>query len=210
MFQLIKGSRIPDISGLKEEYQIVDGELIANVSAENIEKVFGSFLGKMREDEPLFLFIEVPCREEEELKMNPEQTGTKLTVKAFHKNIYYLDGYCREDMVDLLNSGVGELLINDGLVSFGFGSLESHIELGKYRYNVLRGYLQGQDQVFFTEIFDELDIPCGSEIVTAWQLISEDSPGECCSYEFEGKDVYTLIDQLKEIGLYLWEIREEE
>ena len=58
MFQLVKGAFIPDISGLREEYE-VDGDTVhANVSAEKISKVFESFLNEMREDEPLFLFIE--------------------------------------------------------------------------------------------------------------------------------------------------------
>ena len=210
MFQLIKGASIPDISGLKEEYQIDANKLHANVSAENIPIVFESFLSKMNENEPLFLFIEVPCSEEDELRMNPPQSGQERTIKKYHRDVYYLDGYNREGMLMFLHSGVGELLINDGLVFFGFGSMDSHIELGKYKYNVLMGYLHGQETNFLTDIFDELHIPCEKNIVTAWQLLSDENPGTSQKYVFDGKDIYVLVDQMKELGLYKAETREED
>lgn len=209
MFQLIKGASIKDISGLREEYHVVDNMLCANVSAENILKVLDAFLNKMEEDEPLFLFIEAPCNEEDELKLNSPQSDSENAAIVFHKDVYYLDGYYREDMRILLHSGAGEVLINDGGVCFGFGSLNSNTELGKYKYNVLKGFVHGQDTDFLTDIFDELSIPRVSEIVTAWSLFSEDNFGESRRYEFEGKDIYTLIEQMEELGLYKAETREE-
>lgn len=210
MFQLIKGANIPDTAGLKEEYQINDNVLYANVSAENIQKVFEKFLGKMQEDEPLFLFIETPCSENDEQKLNNSPQGKEHSIEKFHRDVFYLDGYCREQMLMILQSGAGDLLINDGLVCFGFGSMASHIELGKYKYNVLTGYLNGNDADWLTAIFDDLGITCVSEIITAWQLISKDNPGESRRYEYKGKDIFTLIDQLKELGLYKAETRDED
>lgn len=210
MFQMIKGASIPDVSKLREEYQVDEDTLSANVSAENILRVFETFLNRMREDEPLFLFIEVPCREDDELKLNPPQSEKEYVFKATHKDVYYLDGYDRETMLGFLNSGIGELLINDGLVGFGFGSMESDVELGKYKYNVLTGYLNGQDSSCLSEIFDELNIPRVPEIVTAWKQFSEATPGESRRYEFDGKSIYDLIEQLKELGLYKAETREED
>lgn len=207
MFQLVKGAFIPDISGLREEYE-VDGDTVhANVSAEKISKVFESFLNEMREDEPLFLFIEVPCCEEDELKLNSVQSEREKVIEKYHRDVYYLDGYDREGMLSFLNSGAGELLINDGFVCFGFGSLESNIELGKYEYNKLTGFQWGQSDM--THILDNLNIPRVDEIVTAFQLVSVDNPGRRCKYEFNGKDIYVLIEQLKDLGLYKAETREE-
>ncbi len=209
MFQLIKGAFIEDISGLREEYED-DGDTVrANVSAENISKVFESFLNNMREDEPLFLFIEVPCSEEDELKLNPVQTGQENVIEKYHRDVYYLDGYYRENMLLFLNSGVGELLINDGFVYFGFGSMESNVELGKYEYNKLTGFQWGQDKRNLTRIFDELSISRVDKIVPALQLVYEDNPGRCSRYWVNDKDIYILIDQLKELGLYKAETREE-
>ena len=210
MFQLIKGAHIPDISGLKEEYRIDGDTLQANVSAENINKVFESFLGSMREDEPLFMFVEAPCSDDDERKFNNIEPGQENVISAFHRDVYYLDGYDRECMLTLLQSAVGELLINDGLVYFGFGSLDSHIELGKYKYNVLTGYLNGHDPERLAVIFDNLGIHRVSDIVTAWQLISKDNPGESKIYEFDGKDIFTLVEQMQELGLYKAETRDED
>ncbi len=204
MFQLIKGAHIADISGLEEGYQLCDnGKLTANVSAEKIIKVFESFISKMDEDEALFLYIEAPCSEDEEKELNSND------ISKLHRNVYYLDGINRESALDLLHSGVGELLINDGLALFGIGSLITNIEIGKCKYNMLIGFLQEADEKCFTDIFKENDIPRLATIKTAWDLISEKNPGECSSYEFGGKDIYVLIEQLQELGLYKAETREE-
>ena len=209
MFQLIKGASISDITGLKEEYQITENQLRANVSAEKILIVFDSFLSKMREDEPLFLFIETPCSEDDEIMLNDLCSGNDNAIEKYHKDVYYLDGFYREHMLTLLHSGAGELLINDGLTNFGIGSFDSNIELGKYKYNVFIGYLHGQDAGVLTDIFDELGIPRVSEIVTAWELISEDNPGECRKYECYNKDIFVLVNQMKDLGLYKAETRED-
>ena len=212
MFQMIKGASIPDASKLREEYQVDEDTLSANVSAENIPRVFETFLNRMREDEPLFMFIEVPLKRDEELELNPqaEKEIREGKIEYLHKAVYYLDGFDRETMLGFLDSGIGELLINDGLVCFGFGSLDSNIELGKYKYNVLKGYFNGQDAICLTEIFDEFNIPCVPEIVTAWQLFTDERPGVCRKIEFDGRTVYDLIDQLKELGLYKAETRESD
>ena len=56
MFQLIKGVSIPDISGLKEEYQIYENWVYASISAENIPIILMSFLNKMKEEPILRLY----------------------------------------------------------------------------------------------------------------------------------------------------------
>ena len=208
-FQLIKGASISDYSELREAYQIHGNRLDSNISAENIPRIFEAFLDQMREDEPLYLFIEAPCREDDEWKLNSPQSVIKHSIEKFHRDVYYLDGYNREAMLMFLHSGVGELLINDGFVYFGFGSLDSHIELGKYKYNVLTGYLHGQAEHCLSDVFDKLCIPRVSKLITAWQFFSDDNPGICRKYEFEGKDIYALIDQMKELGMYKAETREE-
>lgn len=209
MFRLIAGATIKDTSGLKEEYQVGENKLRANISAEKIPQIFVSFLKKMKKDEPLFLFIEAPCKKEDEMRINSSQTENDGYIEKYHRDVYYLDGWDRENMLELFQSGVGELLVNDGLVWFGIGSLESHVELGKYDYNVLTGYLYGAEEKFLTDIFDDFGIPRVPEIETAWDFISDDNPGMRRKIEYNGKGIYTLIDQLKELGLYKAETREE-
>lgn len=209
MFQMIKGASISDASALREEYNVSGHQLTANVSAEHILPVFEAFLRQMREDEPLYLFIEVPCKLPEEQKLNEPAQIENQTVEKFHRDVYYLDGYDQEQMLLFLHSGVGELLIHDGLTYFGFGSLESQTELGKYKYNVLIGYTHSEPIERLSGLFDTCSIPCSSSITTAWNLFSENNPGNSCRYEFNGKNVYDLVEEMKELGLYKAETRAE-
>lgn len=162
----------------------------------------------MREDEPLYLFIEVPCKAPEEQR---PQKGLRKIVsdKELPRDVYYLDGLYQEQMLLFLHSGVGELLIHDGLTHFGFGSLESQTELGKYKYNVLIGYTQKEPVDRLSSLFETLSIPCSPSITTAWDLFSKNSPGDSYRYEFNGKNVYDLIEEMKELGLYKAETRSE-
>ena len=208
MFQMIKGASIPDASALKEEYTVSGKQLTANVSAEHILPVFEAFLRQIREDEPLYLFIEVPCKAPEEQR--PKKGLRKIVSgKELPRDVYYLDDLYQEQMLMLLQSGVGELLIHDGLTHFGFGSLESQTELGKYKYNVLIGYAQKEPVDQLCAIFDAFDMPRSPAITTAWDLFSKNSPGDSYRYEFNGKNVYDLIEEMKELGLYKAETRSE-
>lgn len=209
MFQMIKGASIPDASSLKEEYIVSGKRLTANVSAEHILPVFEAFLRQMRENEPLYLFIEVPCKLPEEQRLNDPSKMTDQSVEEFHRDVYYLDGLYQEQMLMLLQSGVGELLIHDGLTQFGFGSLESQTELGKYKYNVLIGYAQNEPIDRLCALFHSFDMPCSPAITTAWDLFSKNSPGESHRYAFNGKDIYDLVEEMKELGLYKAETRPE-
>ena len=209
MFQMIKGASISDASALKEEYTVSGNQLTANVSAEHILPVFEAFLRQMREDEPLYLFIEVPCKLQDEQRLNEPKQMQDRNVENFHRDVYYLDGLYREQMLLFLHSSVGELLIHDGLTYFGFGSLESQTELGKYKYNVLIGYAHAEPMERLSALFDACSIPFSSTITTAWKLFSPNSPGNSYWYECNGKDVFALIEEMKEHGLYKAETRSE-
>jgi len=43
---------------------------------------------------------------------------------------------------------------------------------------------------------------------TAWDYFTYDNPGESFLYEHKGKDIYDLIEHLKQYGLYFAERRE--
>ena len=209
MFQFIKGASIRDISDLKEGYRVNDNVLIANVSAEKIPALFEAFLNSMRDDELLFMFIEAPCTMDDELKYNNIGPDDDQIIENCHVDIYYLDGFLREHMIKLLKSEVGILLINDGRVCFGFGSEETHIELGKYKYNTFTGYSINHDISCISDSFDETGIPQVPDLVSAPDLLSHDNPGMSSAFAIDGKDICTLLEDLKELGIYKAETREE-
>ena len=208
MFNLIKGTHIVDYTCLQEEFAATDNGLLANVSAEHIVLVFEQFLQLFRDDEPLFLFIEVPANINDESVTRQSADGIPGEVETFHRDVYYLDGYYKEQMLMFLHSGIGELLINDGLVQFGFGSLESHEEIGKYKYNIMQIFCSEQTDSLFS-VFSSVGIPYCEKITTAWDIISPDNPGENSMYTFNGMTVYDLLEQMKELGIYKAETREE-
>ncbi len=208
MFRLIKGASFSGVSALKEEYSVSGKELTANVSAEHIADIFDAFLRRMAEDEPMYLFVELPCKLDREHQLNSLLSGENQFAAPFHRDVYYLDGRYRNQMLQLIKSEVGELLIHDGFTHFGFGSHASHAELGKYKYNVLTGFEPGS-AVLLPEIFDSFGIPRVPSVVTAWDLFSDGNPGDSFRYEVDGKSVYDLVEQLKGLGLYLAETREE-
>ncbi len=51
-------------------------------------------------------------------------------------------------------------------------------------------------------------IPESEQLVTAWDFISHDTPGECERFEKGGHDIYDVVKALKAVGLYCAEQRE--
>lgn len=197
-FQMIRGSQLPFGVHLVETWSRSDGKIAANISAEHIVPMFDAFLDRCEPDEPLFLFLETPCTLEEE----------EDPVIRVSRNVYYLDGCSRSQLRELLHSSAGELLIHDGMSDFGFGSLRSRFELGKYKYNQFLGYAFPERMEKLAEIFESLEIPQVQEIISAWDLFTERTPGLSRAIEVEGKDVYDLVKQLLGLGLYLAEQKE--
>lgn len=204
MLELIKGASFDGADRLKEEYDVTDNAVYANVNAGKIRAVFEAFLDGAADGEPLFMFIEAPCNIDEEVTISCGEP-----VEKYHRNVYYLDGIYRSELLAFLKSGAGDILINDGLSSFGIGSFKTHVEIGKYKYNVMTGYPNGGDLSYLTGIFDRLGIPREKRITTAWELFSDGCPGESRKYSVGGQDVYTVISGLGQFGMYKAETREE-
>ena len=197
-----QGAFIEDISGIQEGYTTDGNVITASVSAGKIPALFEAFLNSMREDESLFMFIEAPCNEEDERKYNNIKPGDPTVIKEYHRDVYYLDSYNREDMMSLLKSGAGDVLINDGLVCSGFGSLDTHVEIGKYRYITFTGYSLDQDISCISKVFDMAGIPSVPQLVTGWNVITRETPGRSNHYKYNVKDIYALPEDLKQLGIH--------
>lgn len=158
----------------------------------------------MHEKEPLFFVLELSTPLDEEPKA---ESGM---IEAFHKDIYYIDGLSYVQAVAIMLR-VGSLLFNDGISSFGYGCYENDDEYGDeimfHKYNVLTIYSQyhiGEYRAFFLEHgIEEVD-----SLFTAWDMLTEDHPGESNRYEENGKTVYDIPKLLKKWGIYLAERRE--
>lgn len=107
--KMIKGAHFKASNKLKEEYEIQEKGIIANISSNHIEKLFRDFIDV--QDGPLFLIIEIPTNKNEE----------DSNLETFHKDVYYADGLNKECIYEVMNR-YGYLFINDGLSQIGIGN----------------------------------------------------------------------------------------
>ncbi|MDE5670489.1 MAG: hypothetical protein K2I14_03365 [Eubacterium sp.] len=204
MFNLIKGAKISNNILLKEEYEINGNWIYANISAENIRKVIDKFV-EIEKGNKFCLFIETPANIADENVIGMYNEGF-YQLDGKHMDVYYLDNIMDEYVIYLLDK-FGDILINDGLSHFGVLS-QSGREIGKYKYNVIKAYTR-DDLLPLIKVFNSFDVLETDNLVTAWDYFSQDNPGESELYKKDGKTIYDVVDELKEIGLYKYEQREE-
>lgn len=187
-FILKEGIYIPDAKGAESCFCIADSEnIMASVSCEKLCELTKKAVKKLKG--PLFFFAEVPCVEAEE----------KALGGGLHRNVYYLDN-CTAEVCLAIIKRYGDLLFADGLLEFGFGSLDDNSEIYLRKYQVVNIY---SPQIkSFEEIFTGLGIKKTSEALTLWDIISQENPGECVLVEANGETIYDMIENLYDAGLY--------
>ena len=124
-FRFVKGCRASCEKKLREGFEETERGFVANVSAENIDRLMRDYVAAQTEE--LFLFIEKPCNLAEE---EPDERGV---VTQPHVNVYYWDGITKEQANVVLDK-YGDWLINDGFVCFGFGVKGCASEIMKDKY----------------------------------------------------------------------------
>ena len=199
MFNFIKGCSIKNPSGITEGYKKYnENSLAANVSADNIKDVFGHFI--VMHEEPMFFILELPVESDKEKTVSPG------VVEEFHKDVYYIDGCSAEECIYLLET-YGELLINDGLCSFGFGCHNSGDEIMLGKYNLISIY--SKNLAVFEGFFEAHKIENNDNLVLAGSVISRDNPGTSETLTVDGLRIYDLPERLKDWNIYLAETRAE-
>ena len=200
-FELIEGvSLTPEcLDGISSAYQLCDdgvGVIDSVLSAELIRPLLERGVGLL--PEPHFFFLELPCTEEEEKKLRKSKTD------PLHYNVYYLDG-CTAPVSKALLDRYGELLINDGLVRFGFGSNLTDEEIYVLDYQQVRVCA---DDDRFQPLFDELGAVKTVKLKTVWENFSPEHAGISMSVEIEGETCADIPEILGPEGMYLAETRE--
>lgn len=198
ILKLKAGSKISSKTVLYEGYQKEVNYITANVSIDKIEGILQHFIAI--HEERLFFILELPA------KADDVTEGMPGIVNTLHKDIYYIDGCLQEEALTILIR-VGDLLYNDGLISFGFGCHESNDEIMFGKYNVLTIYSQNIND--YDDFFEPHEIEQKDDLITAWDTFSAESPGISEKYELDGKTVYDIPKQFAEWGMYLAEQREE-
>ncbi len=198
MLKLRKGCKVPLNEKLFEGYERKDNYIYANVDADKIVDILKHFI--VIHDEPLFFILELPSKLEEEYIIQPK------AVESFHKDVYYIDG-CNQKKALTIISQIGELLVNDGMCSFGFGAHYSHNEIMVGKYNVV--YVLEREAGKFKDFFRKHNIEEVEQLLTAWDTFTKDYPGEAERIITDEKDVFDIPNMYKDLGMYLAERREE-
>lgn len=194
MIKMKKGSTIPNGIILNEEYKKEKNNIIANIDVDKIHTLLKKFIDIQNEE--LFLFIEVPTNLNE--LENKDEAYT---------DVYYKDGLTKEEAHNLLNE-YGEILINDGLCEFGFGTKSFNDEIMSHKYNVVTVFSKNIDK--YSKLLSELKIIETNDYKSAWDFFTPDSPGISSIYENDDKTVFDIIEELEEKGLYFGERKKVE
>lgn len=197
MIDFKKGCIVPHPERIFEEYEQTEHGYIANVSTKKIINVLKDFISI--QEELVFFFLEVPTKLDEENERENE------IVVNLHKDIYYMDNLTKEEAFCLLENE-GELLVNDGLCQFGFGSQANNDEIMVEKYNIVTICCNKANA--YDNLFAKNGIKETKDLVTAWDTFSKDAPGYSEKIEIDGKTVYSLIKEYEEFGLYFAERRE--
>ncbi|QAT42434.1 hypothetical protein [Aminipila luticellarii] len=197
MLKMIKGCKIYGLNKLQEHYEINGFTMRANVNADKIREVIQHFI--FSQTSLLFFVLELPSNEIDEKRLR------KCDYDSMHKDIYYIDGLSKEEILTLITN-YGDLLINDGLSGFGFGSHDNTAEIMVDKYNVVTLWTHNMEK--YDGFFEQHNINRTDKLVTAWDTFNDDTPGESFCFEVDGKNVFCLIDELKDWGIYFAKQRE--
>lgn len=198
MLKLRKGCKVPLSEKLYEGYKRKENYIYANVDSDKIIDVLNHFI--TIHNEPLFFILELPT------KLDNENIVQSNVIKCLHKDVYYIDG-CNQDEALIILLRIGELLVNDGLCSFGFGGHHSHNEIMVGKYNLIS--IIENKQGFFDNFFEVHDIQPVQQLITAWDTFTKECPGESERVVTGGKDVFDIPEMFKDWGIYLAERRED-
>ena len=198
MLVLRAGCRVPFPEKLFEEYMLMENQIIANISADKIRTVMEHFF--CIHEEPLFFILELPSKQYDEKEIRPG------VVEKLHKDVYYIDGCTNEEALTILLR-VGDLMINDGLCSFGFGCHESNDEIMFGKYNVTTIFSRNIGQ--YINFMEDHEITKREHIVTAWDTFSKEHPGSSVRIDTDGKDVFSIPEMFADWGIYKAEQRED-
>ena len=182
-FSLIAGVDVELPEGFHSAYHETDDGFEAVVSAEKIAPLVGGFIDVL--EEPVFFFLELPKNVNDE-----DNEGY---------DVFYLDN-CTLPVAKAIMKRYGELLVQDGLSRFGFGSHKSNYEVYVMDYQQVNIYYPEKTKV--KALLENLGIVRTDKLVTMWDSFSEQTPGISIRVELNGENVFDIPENLKGEGMY--------
>ncbi len=180
-FQLCQGVDV-DIPSDLGSYIVKEPEgFTGSLSAELIPKAVNAFLEAV--PEPVFFFIELP-----------EDVDDYA--------LYYLDN-CTREVAFAVMKRFGDLLVQDGVSRFGFGSNKTGDEL--YFKDYQEFMLYSQKPALYHTALSELGAVMTDDrekAVFLGDLISKKNEGTLTAVELNGETVFDIPEALENAGMY--------
>lgn len=194
-FKTAAGVKVPSVEGLFNSYELDEKDGIArfalNVSVDTLSALMDRFIAEL--EAPAFFVLELPAKNNEENELRNKADD------PMHKNVYYLDNLSAEELAQLWEEN-RELLLNDGMVAFGFAShiTGEEIYVGKYKVS----YIFSRSQAKHEAILEEMGFEQVKTIDTVWKHFTQSTPGSTFLLTVDGKTIYDLLEELTERGMY--------
>ena len=182
---------------IKESYMVEDNRITVNISKEKYDKLLYSFIDSL--DEPCFFILESPLSIDEERELQGEE------LRAFHYNVYYIDGLFKVELKDIFNKFL-KVFKNCGVASFGAASHFAKDEILFTKYNV--AYIYTKNILKYSKLLNDLEIFESNNFITAWDTFKYQTHGDAFDLNTNDNSVYTFIDYATSmLGMYKAEIR---
>lgn len=176
-FLFTEGLVLSDPNGVGEFFEEVPEGYAVYPSANKMKALAEGFIDRI--SEPMFFFLELPKDE-----------------GALKYDVYYLE--CTKPVAKAVLKRYGELLVNDGVSRFGFGSHKNGEEI--YFSSLQTVYVYTKRKNEFLNVIKEIGINNDKKLSAADKFNPEID--DVTLVELDGETVFDIAENLKEAGLY--------
>ena len=179
VFTLCQGVSLRSTQDVHSAFSVKGSDISGVLSAQLILKCAVEFIRLV--NEPVFFFLELPVEDSQEYE------------------IYYLDN-CTKEVASAVLKRFGELLANDGLSRFGFGSNKTDEELYFEDYQGFSAYVKEPEA--FAQALEKLGAKRQDSFTSLWDVMSDDNIGCLSAVELDGETVFDIPQALSDAGMY--------
>ena len=181
-FVLCQGVSAPISGEIKSGYRQDGSSFTGIISADKIAELTDGFITLA--DEPVFFCLELPRSDDDGY------------------DVYYLDN-CTKEVARAIMKRFGELLIQDGLSRFAFGSNKTEEELFFTDYQDFQLYTHKKGKA--AKLLARLGIEKTDKPYSMWDSFSDEEQGTLSAVELDGETVFDIPEALEDAGMYLAE-----
>lgn len=181
-FTLCQGISVKGTEKFFSQYKQTENGLSGILSREDIIPTAKAFVESLKE--PVFFFLELPKEDEEGY------------------DVYYLDN-CTKEVAKAIIKRYGQLLADDGVSKFGFGSHADDEEIYFQEYQEFSVYSKSPNKVEM--IMKKSGVRKADKINSMWDLFSDENPGCLSMVELDGETVFDIPVNLESVGMYKFE-----